>query len=591
MIDGRHAKTTCGCRGWFLSWCDVRDLPVADPGVPDTRSPVRFLLWIARNQWPTLLAGIAFGICWLVAQAVMPWAIGRGIELGVVDGDVGASIQWSLVILGIGVVQSVTGVIRHRLAVSNWLQSMFRTVQIVVRHTARTGPALTRNVTTGEVVSTVASDADHIGSFLDVLQRFVGAIVAYALVAFVLLRTSVPLGLLVLLGVPLLVVGLAPILRPLQARQRTQRDAAGRLTALGADTVAGLRVLRGIGGERVFLGRYRERSQEVRRAGVRVAGLQATLDAAQVLLPGIFVVLLTWLGARFVLAGRIDAGDLVAFYGYAFFLVIPLRTATMTVERGTRALVGTRRILDVLGVPRDVPDDGSADAMPSTDAVLADASSGLVVRPGMFTALVSADPAETTALADRIGRFVDDSGVTLDGVRIVDLPLADVRRRIVVSETEPRLFTGSLRAGLDPYRRHGEGTLLEAVHTASVTDVLDALPDGLNGLVEERGRAFSGGQRQRITLARALVGDPEILILVEPTSAVDAHTEARVAERLRHARTGRTTVATTTSPLVLDRADIVVWLENGQVAAEGTHRFLLAENAAYRDTVTRGEES
>lgn len=579
--------------GWwqFLSWCDVRDLPVADPGVPNTRSPVRFLLWIARNQWPTLLAGIAFGICWLVAQAVMPWAIGRGIELGVVDGDVGASIQWSLVILGIGVVQSVTGVIRHRLAVSNWLQSMFRTVQIVVRHTARTGPALTRNVTTGEVVSTVAGDADHIGSFFDILQRFVGAIVAYALVAVVLLRTSVPLGLLVLLGVPLLVVGLAPIFRPLQARQRTQRDAAGRLTALGADTVAGLRVLRGIGGEQVFLGRYRERSQEVRRAGVRVVGLQATLDAAQVLLPGIFVVLLTWLGARFVLAGRIDAGDLVAFYGYAFFLVIPLRTATMTVERGTRALVGTRRILDVLGVPRDVPDDGNADAMPSTDAVLADASSGLVVRPGMFTALVSADPAETTALADRIGRFVDDGGVTLDGVRIVDLPLADVRRRIVVSETEPRLFTGTLRAGLDPYRRHGEGTLLEAVHTASVTDVLDALPDGLNGLVEERGRAFSGGQRQRITLARAIVGDPEILILVEPTSAVDAHTEARVAERLRHARTGRTTVATTTSPLVLDRADIVVWLENGQVAAEGTHRFLLAVNAAYRDTVTRGEES
>ncbi len=192
-----------------------------------------------------------------------------------------------------------------------------------------------------------------------------GAVVAYAVVAVVVLRTSVPLGLLVLVGVPLLVVGLAPILRPLQARQRAQRDAAGRLTALGADTVAGLRVLRGIGGERVFLGRYRDQSQEVRRAGVRVAGLQATLDAAQVLLPGIFVILLTWLGARFVLAGKIDAGDLVAFYGYAFFLVIPLRTATQTAERGTRALVGTRRILDVLSVPRDVTDAGRSQVSPS----------------------------------------------------------------------------------------------------------------------------------------------------------------------------------------------------------------------------------
>jgi ABC-type multidrug transport system fused ATPase/permease subunit len=569
----------------------VRDLPVADPGVPDTRSPIRFLLWIARNQWLTLLAGIAFGICWLVAQAAMPWAIGRGIELGVVDGDADAAVRWSLVVFGIGVVQSAAGVIRHRLAVSNWLQAMFRTVQIVVRHTARTGPALTRKVTTGEVVSTVTSDADHIGSFFDILQRFVGAVVAYAVVAVVVLRTSVPLGLLVLIGVPLLVIGLAPIIRPLQTRQRAQRDAAGRLTALGADTVAGLRVLRGIGGERVFLGRYREQSMDVRNTGVRVAGLQATLDAAQVLLPGIFVVLLTWLGARFVLTGRIDAGDLVAFYGYAFFLVIPLRTATMTVERATRALVGTRRILDVLGVPRDIPDRGSADAAPPAGAAIADASSGLVIRPGLFTALVSADPAETTALADRLGRFVDDDGVTLDGIPLVDLPLADVRRRIVVSETEPRLFTGTLRAGLDPYRRHDDSTLHEAVHTASATDVLDTLPDGLDGVVEERGRTFSGGQRQRITLARALVRDPEVLILVEPTSAVDAHTEARVAERLRHARTGRTTVATTVSPLVLDRADIVVWLEAGRVAAQGTHRFLLEEIQAYRDTVTRGEDS
>jgi ABC-type multidrug transport system fused ATPase/permease subunit len=410
-------------------------------------------------------------------------------------------------------------------------------------------------------------------------------------VAVVVLRTSVSLGLLVLIGVPLLVIGLAPILRPLQTRQRAQRDAAGRLTALGADTVAGLRVLRGIGGERVFLGRYREQSRDVRNAGVRVAGLQATLDAAQVLLPGIFVVLLTWLGARFVLTGRIDAGDLVAFYGYAFFLVIPLRTATMTVERATRALVGTRRILDVLGVPRDIPDRGSADAAPPAGAEIADASSGLVIRPGLFTALVSADPAETTALADRLGRFVDDDGVTLDGVPLVDLPLADIRRRIVVSETEPRLFTGTLRASLDPYRRHDDSTLHEAVHTASATDVLDTVPDGLDSVVEERGRTFSGGQRQRITLARALVRDPEVLILVEPTSAVDAHTEARVAERLRHARTGRTTVATTVSPLVLDRADIVVWLEAGRVAAQGTHRFLLEEIQAYRDAVTRGEDS
>ncbi|MGH8824340.1 MAG: ABC transporter ATP-binding protein [Jiangellaceae bacterium] len=569
----------------------MRAVPFADPGTPDTRSPMRFLLWIARGQWRTLAGGVALGVVWMVAQALLPYAIGRGIDEGVAISDVQATVGWALVILAIGVVQAAAGVLRHRFAVANWLQAAFRSAQLVVRHTARTGPALTRRVTTGEVVSTVASDAMRIGGLFETSQRFIGAVVSYAVVAVILLRTSVPLGLLVLVGVPVLVVGLAPIVRPLQARQSEQRDAVGQLTALGADTVAGLRVLRGIGGEQVFFARYRERSQHVRRAGVRVAATQATLDAAQVLLPGIFLVLLTWLGSRYVLDGRIGAGDLVAFYGYAFFLVIPLRTATETVERATRAVVGARRILDLVAVDRDVVDPDRALDPPAAGGALVDARSGLRVRAGLSTALVSADPTETVAVADRLGRFVHDDGVTLGGVRLPDLPLAEIRRRIVVSETEPQLFTGQLRAVLAPHGGLADSSVLAAMHTAAATDVLDALPDGLDGEVEERGRSFSGGQRQRVALARALATDPEVLILVEPTSAVDAHTEARIAERLNAARAGRTTVVTTTSPLMLDQVDVVVWFEDGRVAAEGSHRELLSDVPAYRDAVTRGEDA
>lgn len=569
----------------------MRAVPFADPGTPDTRSPVRFLLWIARGQWRTLAVGVALGIVWMVAQALLPYAIGMGIDEGVATSDVDATVRWALVILAIGAVQAAAGVCRHRFAVSNWLQAAFRSAQVVVRHTARTGPALTRRVTTGEVVSTVASDAMRIGGLYETSQRFIGAVVSYAVVAVILLHTSVPLGLLVLVGVPVLVLGLAPIVRPLQVRQGEQRETVGQLTALGADTVAGLRVLRGIGGERVFFGRYRERSQQVRQAGVRIAATQATLDAAQVLLPGIFLVLLTWLGSRFVLDGRIGAGDLVAFYGYAFFLVIPLRTATETVERATRAVVGARRILDLLAVDRDVPDPDHELDPPAPGGELVDIRSGLVVRAGLVTALVSADPAETVAVADRLGRFVDDDGVSFGGVRLADLAMADVRRRIVVSETEPRLFTGRLRAVLAPHGGLADGEVLASVRTAAATDVLDALPDGLDGEVEERGRSFSGGQRQRVALARVLATDAEVLVLVEPTSAVDAHTEARIAERLLAARAGRTTVVTTTSPLMLDHADVVVWFEEGRVAAEGSHRALLSDVPAYRDTVTRGEQS
>ncbi len=440
------------------------------------------------------------------------------------------------------------------------------------------------------MVATVSNDALRAGGAFDITARLGGAVASYVVVAAVLLSASTALGLIVLLGVPLLAATLSTIIRPLQRRQREQREEIGRLTALGADTVAGLRVLRGIGGEEVFLGRYRERSQRVRRAGVRVAVPQATLDASQVLLPGIFVVLVTWLGARFALSGQIGPGELVAFYGYAAFLVIPLRTAAEAVDKVTRALIGARRMLDVLDVERIVGDPAEPAAEPPASVPLTDGRSGLVLEPGLLTCLVSSLPEEAAALADRLGRFVDDDGVALGGVPLVDLPIETVRRRILVSETDPLLFSGALRAELDPRGRgRDDAALLAAVEIANAEDVLDALPEGLDEHVEERGRGFSGGQRQRLVLARALLADADVLVLVDPTSAVDAHTEARIARRLRGARAGRTTLVVTGSPLMLDQADRVAFLADGRVVAVGGHRELLRTTPSYRETVTRDE--
>lgn len=413
---------------------------------------------------------------------------------------------------------------------------------------------------------------------------------SYFVVAAILLSSSVVLGLVVLIGVPLLVVTLGGVIRPLQARQRAQREEVGRLTALGADTAAGLRVLRGIGGEQAFFDRYHERSQRVRRAGVDVATPQSTLDAAQVLLPGIFVVIVTWLGARFVLSGRIDAGDLVAFYGYAAFLVIPLRTAAEAVDKITRALVGARRMVDVLAVEPVVTEPDAPLPEPAPGARLVDERSGVAIEPGLLTCIAAAVPDESTEIATRLGRLSDERGVRLGDTPLEELSLAALRRRIVVSEQEPILFSGELRAQLDPWRRaSSDDAVLAALAVANAQDVLDALPEGLDATIDERGRSFSGGQRQRLVLARALLADPEILVLVEPTSAVDAHTEARIARDLRAARDGRTTAIVTTSPLVLDRADRVVFVAEGRVAGEGTHRELLGASPAYRDVVTRGE--
>jgi ABC-type multidrug transport system fused ATPase/permease subunit len=567
----------------------VVKLPVADPGDPDTRSPARFLVWVGRQQRLTLALGVCFGVLWMVAQAFMPYAIGHAIQRGIVDHDNRALAVWTVTLLALGGTQAVAGVMRHRFAVFNWLQASFLMAQVVAHHAARAGPAVRAKLSTGEVVATVSNDAMRAGGAFDITARLSGAVVSYIVVAFILLSSSVMLGLVVLLGVPVLVALLTFVIRPLQARQREQREEVGKLTALGADTAAGLRVLRGIGGEQAFYDRYRRRSQEVRWAGVRVAYPQSTLDAAQVFIPGVFVVLVTWLGARFAVSGRINPGELVAFYGYAAFLVIPLRTAAEAVDKVTRSLVGARRMLNVLQIERDVNDPAAPASEPPPRVALTDTHSGLMVAPGELVCLVSADPAETAALADRLGRFGEEDGVLLGDTPLASLPIGVVRRRIVVSEADPILFAGTLRSELDPWGRAQEhdDRIYEAIAVANAEDILDALPAGLDSPVEERGRSFSGGQRQRLVLARALLSDAEILVLVEPTSAVDAHTEARIAERLRDARRGRSTVIVTTSPLVLDRADRVVLVEDGRVAAEGTHRELLRASAAYRSVVTR----
>jgi ABC-type multidrug transport system fused ATPase/permease subunit len=250
--------------------------------------------------------------------------------------------------------------------------------------------------------------------------------------------------------------------------------------------------------------------------------------------------------------------------------------------------VSARRICTVLSLEPEVEEPTNAVTEIPRDAALVDVESGVHVSPGQLTALVSDRPEEAAAVADRLGGYAPGD-VRWGGVPLECFPRELLRRHLVVSDTGSALFSGRLLDQLD-VRGRGSAAVGDALHAASAADVLESLRDGLEAEVAERGRSFSGGQRQRLVLARALAVDPELLVLVEPTSAVDAHTEARIAERLREQRRGRTTVVTTTSPLMLDRADEVVFLTGGRVSAAGHHRDLLRDVPAYRALVRREEE-
>ncbi|MGH8792723.1 MAG: ATP-binding cassette domain-containing protein, partial [Stackebrandtia sp.] len=217
--------------------------------------------------------------------------------------------------------------------------------------------------------------------------------------------------------------------------------------------------------------------------------------------------------------------------------------------------------------------------------------SGLVVPAGRLLVVAADDPAEAAAMVDRLGRHVD-SEASYGNVRLSDMALSEVRRRILVADNNAFLFAGRVGEIVSAASDPDPEAAATAIHVAAADDVVAGLPDELDAELDTQARTLSGGQRQRLRLARAVLADPEVLILVEPTSAVDAHTEAAVADRLRRSRAGKTTVVVTASPLFLDRADQVVFHADGKVVAVGGHRDLLDESPQYRALVSRstGEE-
>ncbi|MFJ4666994.1 ABC transporter transmembrane domain-containing protein [Kitasatospora purpeofusca] len=582
----------------------LKTLPLADPGRPELSSPLGFLRWLQRGQ----RRGQVLATCWSLlemgCQAALPLPVGLGVQ-AVVDGDSGALWRAGALALALAAVSAVGTVLLHRQAVWNWIHAACQVRQLVARQASDLGSGLSRRIATGEIVAVGSGDVEKIGWYVELVARLRGAIVVWLGVSAAVLATEPVLGLAVLLGVPVLAASVWPLLGPFERRYTEQRALGGKATELAADTVAGLRVLRGIGGEELFLDRYRAASQKVRSAAVRSARIWSLMQAQQVLLPGLFVVGITWYGARQAAEGRISIGTLVAVYGATAFLAAPLRILGEAAHAWSVARVSAGRAVRVLSLARTDTTGTSGLADPARSD-LYDPVTGLTARAGELTAVVCGDPDFAGVLAERLGGHVPvaedgrpEPSVRLGGVELDTVPLAEARAAVLVHDKEPVLLSGTLAALFD-IPASGRVDPAEALAAARAEDVLDALVDGSAGLtgrgevmraeITERGRSLSGGQRQRLALARALLADPPVLVLDEPTSAVDAHTESRIAAGLRRNREGRTTVVLATSPLLLDRADRVVLVRDGRVAASGSHRELMRGEPAYRAVVTREEE-
>ncbi|MEU0840571.1 ABC transporter ATP-binding protein [Streptomyces sp. NPDC005962] len=596
----------------------IRDLPYSDPGVPDVRSGTRFLVWLGRNQLGGQIKATLWGLLHMAALVCFPVAIGFGVQ-AVVDRSGSRLALAGALMVGLTVLTALGDAMLHRAAVTNWITAAARVQQLLARKTVELGSALTRRVAAGEVVAVSTGDVEKIGWFVEALSRFTAAALTTVGVCVALVIYQPALGMVVALGVPALALAVLPLLPRAARRADEQREKAGRATELASDTVAGLRVLRGIGGEDLFLSRYRRVSQEVRAAAVRSARMWSLIAAVQVALPGMLLIGVVWYGAVLAGNGRITVGELVTIYSAVTFLLFPLRHVEEIAMAYSFSRPSARRAARVLALRRpsaEIEDarEAGADAGSATGSGgqrptgdLYDPATGMLAPSGQLTAVVCGDPDAAGRMADRLGGHPADDGAEpgdggdtpsalLGGVALDEVALATARTAVLVQDKDPVLLSGTLtelldvpRSGAVPPREALEaaqcGDVLEALKQASVADSGDGDPMGAR--ITERGRSLSGGQRQRLALARSLVTDPEVLVLDEPTSAVDSHTEARIGEGLKRLRADRTTVVFTSSPLLLDQADRVVFVHDGVAAGVGSHRELLGTDPEYRAVVTR----
>ncbi|MEU0392261.1 ABC transporter ATP-binding protein [Streptomyces sp. NPDC006208] len=547
-----------------------------------------------RGQRRRVVTASSLGMAHQCCEALVPVVIGMVIDEAVATGSTSALWRWLLALAVLFLVLSTCYRTAARITDGSGEHAAHRIRLDLGAKVLDPRGGADRGRLPGALTAVATGDAARVGAVAAALPYAVSALAGLAVSAVALLRISVPLGLLVLLGVPPLLWLGHVISRPLERRSEAEQERAAHASGVAADLVTGLRVLKGIGAEPAAVSRYRRTSQESLAAALRAARSRAWHDGAILALTGVFIAVIGLVGAHLAMRGSISVGDLVAAVGLAQYLLGPFQLLTFVNGEFALGRASADRVAEVLASPHAVAAGQKTLPQPVTGRLrLRGVALGALRRldadiaPGSLVGIVAKDSAVANDLLLCLGRELDpDEGtVELDGVPLTELHPDTVRRAVLVAHHDAALFESSLldnvRAGTDPTEKDVE----RALAASAADDVARALPQGVDTLLAERGRSLSGGQRQRVALARALAADPPVLVVHDPTTAVDTVTESRIAARLRELRSGRTTILVTTSPALLAATDRVLVLEGGAVTAEGRHLELVAADEAYRAAV------
>jgi ATP-binding cassette subfamily B protein len=550
-----------------------------------------------RLRW-TVGGSILAGLAWQGAAITSPLLIRRAVDAGVERGSAHALLLACGGIVALGAVEAGAGALRHVLAITNRARADAYTRDAIFRRALELDAHYHDRVGAGELISRASNDSELVARAFDSIGHTMGYVLSIVGISTILLVIDWRLALAVLAPLPLLSVGFGRYSKRYAERTKINQERLADATTLAEETIAGIRVVKGIGGGRNLSARFRRASDDVVRTALDVAAVDAVFLPALEALPLVGMLVVLWYGGHLVLRHDISVGTFAAFGFYLALIVTPLRTIGQRVGTFQRAAAAARRVVEVLRAepvivesraPRPFPEhaavrfegvrfayDGERPVLDGFD---------LEIPAGTSLALVGATGSGKSTAAQLLARFYDpDAGcVSIGGVDVRDVKLDELRRAVGIVFEDTFLFGDTVRGNVAFADPDAAADAVErAARLAGAAEFVERLPEGYETMLGERGFSLSGGQRQRLAIARAILADPQVLILDDATSAVDATKEHEIRAALAEVMRGRTTLVIAHRPATIALADRVAVVEDGRVAEVGTHAELVGRSPRYR---------
>ena len=556
--------------------------------------------------------GVTVSLGWTAAKVAIPSITRLAVDRGIVKNQSGALMRYTLIMLGLALLSAICAGLRRLCAftVSYSLETNLRSR--LFAHLQRLHFAFHDEAQTGQLMATANTDLKSVENFITMVPITMGNLMTMVSITVILFLLDVPLAACALIALPLINFVARRFASRLYPEQHGLQDELAKLSGVVEETLSGVRVVKGFGAERRQREKFAAKVNDVYDRAVAAMRIRATFVPLLDVVPQIGLVAILWLGGHRVLDGQLSLGGLVAFYSYVLMLVWPLRSTGMLIAQGQRAAVAATRVDGVLATDPQIVDPAHPKRLPShprdslaggrpavgavrfekvdfgysTDAPAVLHGFDLNVKPGEAVAVVGGTGSGKTTVARLLSRFYDVTGgrIVLDGVDVRELGLGELRRAVGIVFEDTFLFTDSVRANIAFADPAAPAEAVErAARLSGAHEFVADLPDGYETVLAERGQSLSGGQRQRIAIARAILADPRVLILDDATSAVDPSKEHEIRAALAEVMRGRTTIVIAHRSATIALADRVVMLDEGRVAATGTHAELLATNERYRE--------